>query len=242
MAWVEVAFFVALERVVVSPSGTIYVVDNGNHRISKGVPTQNGSQTVYSWSNFAGKPGVEGSVDGTGSGATFTYPEGLALDGSGNLYVVSSSDTVRKVTPAAVVTTLAGTYILKGHGRDWKRRPVLGALRRCPGRKWKRLCRGLRKPNDSESDPRWRGYDNCRSSHESRERGWDWKRCPVLYPNGASSFLGGHTGASNPFTVTSAAVMSVSPAVGLSASGTIGGPFTVAPSRLTQSPTEVVGR
>ncbi|MHB8522282.1 MAG: NHL domain-containing protein [Limisphaerales bacterium] len=39
----------------------------------------------------------------------FNYPQGVAVDNAGNVYVADSgSDTIRKVTPAGVVTTLAG--------------------------------------------------------------------------------------------------------------------------------------
>ena len=63
----------------------------------------------YQWSNFAGLPGGAGNVDGTGSVARFYEPGGVAMDGSGNVYVADTiSDTIRKVTSAGVVTTFAG--------------------------------------------------------------------------------------------------------------------------------------
>jgi sugar lactone lactonase YvrE len=50
-----------------------------------------------------------GSKDGTGPAARFNAPEGIAADKAGNLYVAESpSATIRKVSPAGVVTTLAG--------------------------------------------------------------------------------------------------------------------------------------
>lgn len=51
--------------------------------------------------------GVAGSSDGTGSSAQFSGPNGLAIDGAGDMYVVESR-LVRKITPAGVVTTIAG--------------------------------------------------------------------------------------------------------------------------------------
>ena len=58
---------------------------------------------------IAGVPGSNGHTDGTGSGALFYGPLGITVDGSGNLYVVDNiSGYIRKVTPAGVVTTLAG--------------------------------------------------------------------------------------------------------------------------------------
>lgn len=53
---------------------------------------------------------MAGEVDGTGSGAEFTNPTGIALDAQGNLVVTDyDGSTVRRVTPAGVVTTLAAT-------------------------------------------------------------------------------------------------------------------------------------
>ena len=51
----------------------------------------------------------KGSADGQGGDARFGYPMGVALAADGTLYVVDEENlTVRKMTPAGVVTTVAG--------------------------------------------------------------------------------------------------------------------------------------
>jgi len=58
---------------------------------------------------FAGS-GTEGYRDGPGAQAQFAFPRGIAIDGSGNLYVGDGSNNrIRQVTPAGVVSTLAGS-------------------------------------------------------------------------------------------------------------------------------------
>ena len=88
--------------VAVDGSGNVYVADLYNHTIRKISPS--GVVTT-----LAGLAGSNGSADGTGSGARFYYPRGVAVDGSGNVYVADyANHTIRKVTSSGVVTTLAG--------------------------------------------------------------------------------------------------------------------------------------
>ena len=59
---------------------------------------------------FAGTVGVPGSTNATGTAASFRYPNGVAVDTAGNVYVADSDNhLIRKISPAGVVTTLAGT-------------------------------------------------------------------------------------------------------------------------------------
>jgi sugar lactone lactonase YvrE len=63
----------------------------------------------YTFSLFAGQPGVPGSANGTGTAARFMNPHAIAADGEGNLYVADTGNhAVRKITPLAEVSTFAG--------------------------------------------------------------------------------------------------------------------------------------
>jgi len=71
--------------------------------------------TPYTFSTLAGSPYVYGSVDGTGASAKFLYPDGVAVDGSGNVYAADEGgNTIRKITPSGVVTTIAGSFGVTG--------------------------------------------------------------------------------------------------------------------------------
>ena len=87
--------------VAVDAAGNLYLA-NFNQTISKITPA--GVLTTV-----AGVAGSVGTADGTGSAARFNSPLGIAVDTAGNLYVADSTNhTIRKITPAGVVSTLAG--------------------------------------------------------------------------------------------------------------------------------------
>jgi hypothetical protein len=65
---------------------------------------------------LAGTAGRVGATDGAGTGASFMPITGMAVDAGGNVYV-SGDTTIRKITPAGVVTTFAGTQWTMG-GQD----------------------------------------------------------------------------------------------------------------------------
>ena len=89
-------------------AGNVYVADFAGNTVRKITPA--GVVTT-----LAGSAPSEGSADGTGSAARFNSPQGIACDAAGNLYVADTfNDTIRKVTPAGVVTTLAGSPGMQG--------------------------------------------------------------------------------------------------------------------------------
>ena len=94
--------------VVLDAAGNAYITDNGGNSIRK--IAANGAISV-----FAGKSGESGSKDGAGDAARFTTPRGIAIDGKGNLYVADEGNSnIRKISPAGIVSTLAGTAAQSG--------------------------------------------------------------------------------------------------------------------------------
>src|SRR5881275_1915714 len=96
------AIFAYPYATAVDGAGNVYVADTYNYTVRKITPA--GVVTT-----LAGLAGEDGSTDGTGSYARFNYLNGVAADSAGNVYVTDFSNTIRKITPAGVVTTLAGT-------------------------------------------------------------------------------------------------------------------------------------
>ena len=89
--------------VSVDTAGNVFVTDYGNYTIRK--VTSAGVVTT-----LAGTARSSGSTDATGSAARFNSPYGVSVDSAGNVFVADLlNHTIRKVTSAGVVTTLAGT-------------------------------------------------------------------------------------------------------------------------------------
>jgi sugar lactone lactonase YvrE len=84
--------------------GNIFVADSRNNMIRKITP--DGIVTT-----IAGN-GRAGSADGRGDSASFFYPEGVAVDRKGNLYIADTHNSlIRKINPKGIVTTFAGRRI-----------------------------------------------------------------------------------------------------------------------------------
>jgi sugar lactone lactonase YvrE len=100
--------------VAVDSAGNVYVADTDNNEIRKvtpdgtvstlagSAPTDEQIQNYYSGTPFS-------NCDGTGAGATFFFPYGLAVDSATNVYVADTYNCeIRKITPQGQVTTLGG--------------------------------------------------------------------------------------------------------------------------------------
>jgi len=91
------------QGLAVDRAGNICVADTNNQTIRK--ISSSGQVTT-----LAGAVETVGSTDGPGGAARFNYPFNLTVDAAGNIYVADVwNSTIRKITSAGMVTTLAGT-------------------------------------------------------------------------------------------------------------------------------------
>jgi sugar lactone lactonase YvrE len=102
------ASFLQPEGLATDSAGNVYVADTWNDMIRKITP-------AGMVSTIAGSPRYDGSNDGSGAAARFFNPIGIAIDNTGTLYVADAvNSTVRKITPAGMVSTLAGSARVTG--------------------------------------------------------------------------------------------------------------------------------
>jgi uncharacterized protein (TIGR03437 family) len=101
--------------VVQTADGTIYFTDRVNHRLRKIA-----NDGVISTVAGSGDPGFGGD-GGPAAQATLYFPDSLTIDSAGNLLFVDQNQRrVRKITPAGIITTIAGNgdlaYSVDGSG------------------------------------------------------------------------------------------------------------------------------
>lgn len=102
--------------IAVDAATNVYVTD-GNHTVRRLRQEGTGWRAV----TIAGRAGVAGLVDGTGSGARFNAPAGVAIDLAGIVYVADSLNRrLRTIDAAGVVTTIGPEYEkpVEGLGAD----------------------------------------------------------------------------------------------------------------------------
>ena len=124
------------------PNALLFVVDSGNQVIRRV------SAFGMNWvvSTVAGLMGAGGAMNGTGAGAQFFFPAGIALDDTGELCVADSGNntirTTRVVPPTLRFTTSANQLIL-----SWPTSATGFVLETAPtptaGTEWSPLTNGV---------------------------------------------------------------------------------------------------
>ncbi len=95
--------------------GNVYIADTMNHRIMKVDP----SGIITRVAGKANDGGYHDGDNGPATSAALNEPNGVAVDGLGNIYIADTKDDcIRKVDTAGIITTVAGTPYNGGYGGD----------------------------------------------------------------------------------------------------------------------------
>src|SRR6266850_406929 len=101
--------------------GNVYVADSHRNRI-----VRVGSDGAWAVIAGAGEPGYR---DGPGAMARFSFPQGLAVDDGGNVFVADTlNEVIRKISARGEVTTIAGSYRWYHDGNVRDRNPARDGL------------------------------------------------------------------------------------------------------------------
>jgi len=95
--------------VALDGAGNLFIADTGNGRLRRVSPS--GIITTVAGNGTLGNSGDGGPA----TSAQLRYPNGVAVDGAGNLFIATEdpesgdNERVRKVSPNGIITTVAGT-------------------------------------------------------------------------------------------------------------------------------------
>jgi sugar lactone lactonase YvrE len=99
------------QGVAVDKQGNVYIVDGNGDRVRK--VNTGGTITTFAGTGIRGFSGDGGPA----TSARLNNPEGVAVDGAGNVYIADlQNGRVRKVSPGGTITTLAGGGSAFGDG------------------------------------------------------------------------------------------------------------------------------
>jgi sugar lactone lactonase YvrE len=87
--------------ITIDNTGSIYVSDSKNNKVRK--ITSSGVVITLAGS------GVSNSIDGVGTAASFSNPQGIVIDSNSIIYIADSIGKIRRITTEGVVSTLAGS-------------------------------------------------------------------------------------------------------------------------------------
>jgi sugar lactone lactonase YvrE len=91
--------------VALDASGNAYIADVANNEVEKVTPS--GTLSVFAGTGTGGAP-----TPGPATGSKLSNPEGVVVDGSGNVYIADASNqVVEKVTPSGTLSVVAGTGV-----------------------------------------------------------------------------------------------------------------------------------
>jgi hypothetical protein len=97
--------------VAVDSARNLYISDSGNERIRK---VSNGVISTVAGNGTEGS----GGDNGPAANAQFVLPQSIALDPFGNLYIVDTSQRIRRVS-SGIITTVAGSGAYGYSGDKW---------------------------------------------------------------------------------------------------------------------------